>query len=90
MEETNNASSTSLTLGGILSIKQTPPYRVHDRTLLDLIRNEQTSGNESKKMRKMFRDKFRLKLAGAVCANTSFVYIAGEQLKSFNIDRNGP
>ncbi|KAK1412658.1 hypothetical protein QVD17_34082 [Tagetes erecta] len=74
MEETNTASSTSLTLGGILSIKQTPPYRVHDRTLLDLIRNDQTSGNESKKMWKMFRDKFRLKLAGAVCTTTDSIH----------------
>ncbi|KAI3678706.1 hypothetical protein L6452_38009 [Arctium lappa] len=62
-----NAQSTGLTLGGILSIKQTPPYRIQDRTLLDLIRDDQTCGKESKTTWKMFREKLRLKLAGSVC-----------------------
>lgn len=65
-----NAPPAGLTLGGILSIKQTPPYRIQDRTLLDLIRDDQTCGKESKKTWKMFREKLRLKLAGSVCTTT--------------------
>lgn len=65
-----NASPAGLTLGGILSIKQTPPYRIQDRTLLDLIRDDQTCGKESKKSWRMFREKLRLKLAGSVCTTT--------------------
>ncbi|XP_076928261.1 uncharacterized protein LOC143592168 [Bidens hawaiensis] len=61
---------SGLTLGGILSIKQTPPYRIRVRTLLDLIRDDQISGKESKNTWKMFRDKLRLKLSGSGCANT--------------------
>lgn len=62
-----NAPPAGLTLGGILSIKQTPPYRIPDRTLLDLIHDDQTCGKESKTTWKMFREKLRLKLAGSVC-----------------------
>ncbi|KVH94230.1 uncharacterized protein LOC112518553 [Cynara cardunculus var. scolymus] len=65
-----NAQPGGLTLGGILSIKQTPPYRIQDRTLLDLIRDDQTCGKESKKTWKMFREKLRLKLSGFVCTTT--------------------
>nr|XP_043636690.1 uncharacterized protein LOC122607729 [Erigeron canadensis] len=68
----SNSSTAGITLGGILSIKQTPPYRIHDRTLLDLIRDDQTYGNhESKKKWKIFREKLRLRLAGTVCTTTA-------------------
>ncbi|KAL4583898.1 hypothetical protein LXL04_008483 [Taraxacum kok-saghyz] len=63
-EETNDVPATTpagLTVGGILSIKQTPPYRIQDRTLLDLIRDDQTCGKEPKATWKMFREKLRLK-----------------------------
>ncbi|KAL8262007.1 hypothetical protein R6Q59_026056 [Mikania micrantha] len=65
-----NSSPAGLTLGGILSIKQTPSYRIRDRTLLDLIRDDQANANESKKTWKMLREKLRLRLAGAVCTTT--------------------
>ncbi|CAI9300816.1 unnamed protein product [Lactuca saligna] len=71
-EETNAPPApASLTLGGILSIKQTPPYRIQDRTLLDLIRDDQTCGKEPKTTWKMIREKLRLKLAGSVCTTTA-------------------
>lgn len=69
--ETNSPpAQAGLTLGGILSIKQTPPYRIQDRTLLDLIRDDQTCGKEPKTTWKIFREKLRLKLAGSVCTTT--------------------
>ncbi|KAK9069361.1 hypothetical protein SSX86_011264 [Deinandra increscens subsp. villosa] len=75
------ASSAGLTLGGILSIKQTPPYRIQDRTLLDLIRDDQTYGRESKNAWKMFREKLRLRLLRSACTTAvptlaSHVHIA--------------
>ncbi|KAI3760253.1 hypothetical protein L1987_50646 [Smallanthus sonchifolius] len=83
-----NASSAGLTLGGILSIKQTPPYRIQARTLLDLIRDDQTCGKESKNTWKMFREKFRLKLAGSVCSTTaSHVHITTDRNRTTT--RNG-
>ncbi|XP_076928381.1 uncharacterized protein LOC143592321 [Bidens hawaiensis] len=66
---------TGLTLGGILSIKQTPPYRIHDRTLLDLIRDDQISGKESKNTWKLFRHKLRLKLSGSAPTLASHVHL---------------
>ncbi|KAJ0742331.1 putative transcription factor C2H2 family [Helianthus annuus] len=69
MDETTS-SSVGLTLGGILSIKQTPPYRIHARTLLDLIRDDQTCGKESKNTwKKMFRDKLRFKHSGSAVSS---------------------
>ncbi|KAI3806154.1 hypothetical protein L1987_22047 [Smallanthus sonchifolius] len=83
-----NASLAGLTLGGILSIKQTPPYRIQARTLLDLIRDDQTCGKESKNTWKMFREKFRLKLAGSVCTTTaSHVHITTDSNRTTT--RNG-
>ncbi|KAK9069365.1 hypothetical protein SSX86_011268 [Deinandra increscens subsp. villosa] len=75
------ASSAGLTLGGILSIKQTPPYRIQDRTLLDLIRDDQTYGRESKNAWKVFREKLRLRLLRSACTTAvptlaSHVHIA--------------
>ncbi|PWA34090.1 Zinc finger, RING/FYVE/PHD-type [Artemisia annua] len=75
--EDHGGETTGLTLGGILSIKQTPPYRINDRTLLDLIRDDhhQSLCNEPKLTWKMLRKKFRLKLVGTGC-NTAVPTLA--------------
>ncbi|PWA93071.1 RING/U-box superfamily protein [Artemisia annua] len=77
--EDHGGETTGLTLGGILSIKQTPPYRINDRTLLDLIRDDhhQSLCNEPKLTWKMLRKKFRLKLVGTGC-NTAVPTLANE------------
>ncbi|KAJ0829910.1 putative transcription factor C2H2 family [Helianthus annuus] len=83
-----NGSTAGVTLGGILSIKETSSYRIQNRTLLDLIRNDPTSGNESndsKKSWKMFREKIRLKLAGSVCTTTTPILAS---LVHINTDNN--
>ncbi|KAL9996068.1 putative transcription factor C2H2 family [Helianthus debilis subsp. tardiflorus] len=83
-----NGSTAGVTLGGILSIKETASYRIQNRTLLDLIRNDPTSGNESndsKKSWKMFREKLRLKLAGSVCTTTTPILAS---LVHINTDNN--
>ncbi|KAF5763156.1 putative transcription factor C2H2 family [Helianthus annuus] len=83
-----NGSTAGVTLGGILSIKETSSYRIQNRTLLDLIRNDPTSGNESndsKKSWKMFREKLRLKLAGSVCTTTTPILAS---LVHINTDNN--
>ncbi|KAJ0454024.1 putative transcription factor C2H2 family [Helianthus annuus] len=85
-----NGSTAGVTLGGILSIKETSSYRIQNRTLLDLIRNDPTSGNESndsKKSWKMFREKLRLKLAGSVCTTTTPILAS---LVHINTDNNVP
>ncbi|GJR43597.1 hypothetical protein Tco_1311700 [Tanacetum coccineum] len=80
-------ATTGLTLGGILSIKQTPPYRLSDRTLLDLIRDDhhQPYGNEHKLTWKMLRKKFRFKLVGTGC-HTAVPTLASHVTVTVNAD----
>ncbi|XP_071716963.1 uncharacterized protein [Rutidosis leptorrhynchoides] len=75
--------TNGITLGGILSIKQTPPYRIHDRTLLDLIRDDPNYGKKSNNTWKMLRQKLRLRRAGTACTAAvptlaSHVHVTGD------------
>ncbi|KAD4584355.1 hypothetical protein R6Q59_036755 [Mikania micrantha] len=69
-----NASTAGLTLGGILSFR--------NPTLLDLIRDDQAYGTESKKSWKMFRHKLRLKLIGSVCTTAVPVIASHVQINT--------
>ncbi|KAL6968022.1 hypothetical protein U1Q18_049545 [Sarracenia purpurea var. burkii] len=64
-EDGDGRKCTGLTLSAVLSSEKRPSPAQVNRTLLDIIRDDPNGGNDNKKSWKIFREKLRLRRAGA-------------------------